>query len=389
LSHRRDAPGWHVRPILDGSVIFERPWIEALGEELTRVGAERVFVVAGTSFARKSGVEKHLQAMLGLRMAGFATGIRDHAPREDIIAVAETARRSPANFILAIGGGSVIDAAKILLLCLAADIKDPTQLSSFAASRLPSLPTHWPARMAAVPTTLSGAEFTSFAGATDIQTKRKEAYEDGHMMPQFVLLDPEVTLLTPAQLWLSTGVRALDHAIEGICSLAPNPVADAAAIHALKLLIPSLVRTHQHPTDLQARRDSQIGAWLATMGLRSGVPMGASHAIGHALGGTAGVPHGITSCLMLAHVLRWNRTVNSARQQIISATFGDAQASAGDQVAAWVRLLGLPSRLRDVGIAREELPRIAEIAFLDPWTQSNPHPVDSSRSILALLEAAW
>jgi maleylacetate reductase len=149
------------------------------------------------------------------------------------------------------------------------------------------------------------------------------------------------------------------------------------------------VRTHQQPSDLQARRDSLIGAWLATMGLRSGVPMGASHAIGHALGGTAGVPHGITSCLMLAHVLRWNRTVNGARQKIISATFGDPNDSAGDQVAAWVRLLGLPSRLRDVGIAREELPRIAEIAFLDPWIQSNPRPVDTSRSILALLVAAW
>ncbi len=375
--------------MLQESVSFLQPWDEILDEEITRVGSQRVFVVAGTTFARESAIESRLHAVLGPRMAGFMSGVRDHSPREDIIAVANAARRARSDFILAVGGGSVIDAAKIVLLCLAADIVDSAHLGSFAANRHRLMPAHWPARMGAIPTTLSGAEFTHFGGATNAQSKLKEAYLDPHMMPRFVLLDPAVAVYTPQQLWLSTGVRAVDHTIESLCSPSANPASDAAAVHALKLLTPSLLRTHENPRDLEARRNSMIGAWLATTGLQSGVSMGASHGIGHALGGTAGVPHGVTSCLMLPHVLRWNKPVNETQQRLISGIMGDVSTDAGDHVAMLVARLGLPVRLRDLGIERGQLAHIAEVAFIDPWTQVNPRPIESPNVIVALLESAW
>jgi maleylacetate reductase len=209
------------------------------------------------------------------------------------------------------------------------------------------------------------------------------------LVPLFVVLDPAITVHTPRRLWLSTGIRAVDHSVESICSLSGNPLSDATAIHALKLLAPSLGRTGVAPDDLQARADSMNGAWLSTIGLQSGVPMGASHGIGHALGGTAGVPHGETSCVMLPHMLRWNLPVNADAQALVSAALGSPTVAASDLIGELVSRLELPTRLRDVGVKQDQFARIAAVALHDPWTQANPRPLESVDSIVGLLEAAW
>ena len=107
---------------------------------------------------------------------------------------------------------------------------------------------------------------------------------------------------TPLSLWLSTGVRAIDRLTEGLCWPRSNPVSDGMYQHALKPLGSSLLRTKRDPADLDARLTSFYGIWLAIAGRHGGVEMGASHAIGHVLGGSCGVPHGYTSCVILPHV---------------------------------------------------------------------------------------
>ena len=215
-------------------------------------------------------------------------------------------------------------------------------------------------RVVAVPTTLSGAEFTAIAGVTNVARNVKEGYAHPDLAPRAVVLDPRITVHTPAALWLSTGIRAVDHAVEDLCSINSQPLADAASLHALRLLSRGLRRTKTDPGDLDARLDSMIGAWLSLVGTQGGVEKGASHAIGHVLGGTAGVPHGFTSCVMLAHVLRWNKAVNAGRQKLVSEALGDANAEAADLVAQLVADLGLPRTLRDVKVPREQLRTIAE-----------------------------
>ncbi|MDP9084449.1 MAG: iron-containing alcohol dehydrogenase [Pseudomonadota bacterium] len=369
--------------------MFGRPWGEAVAEEVTRIGAQRIFVLAAATLATNIGLESQVHAALSDRLAGFATGIRGHAPRADVIAATDRVRASGADFILAIGGGSVIDAAKIVSLCIAANVHDAEHLGTLAASRHKPLPENLPVRIAAIPTTLSGAEFTHFAGATDTQRQIKEAYAHPFMVPRFVVLDAAITVPTPRRIWLSTGIRALDHAVESICSVSANPLSDATAIHSLKLLVSGLPLSTDAPNDMQARLDCLNGVWLSAVGLQSGVPMGASHGIGHALGGTAGVPHGETSCVMLAHVLRWNKSANAERQLTVSAAMGDVSVDAGDLVGRLVAGLGLPTRLRDVGVLRGQFAQIASTAFRDPWTQANPRPIESVDTIVDLLEAAW
>src|ERR1700744_1963901 len=262
-----------------------------------------------------------------------------HPPRVDVGAPANAARDVRADLVLTVGGGSVTDAAKMVGLCLGNDVTIPEQLDDFRAKitpegkteRAPTAPegrTRRPlpkppgVRFVAVPTTLSAGEFTSFAGCTDTARHVKESFGTALMMPSAVILDPAVTLHTPEWLFLSTGIRAVDHAVEDICSINPTPFSDGASLHALRLLSAGLRALKQNPDDLEARLNCQLGAWMSIMGSQNGVAKGASHGIGHVLGGAAGVPHGYTSCVMLPHVLRFNEPANAARQAMVAEALG-------------------------------------------------------------------
>jgi maleylacetate reductase len=318
-----------------------------------------------------------------------------HTPRVDVVAAANEARDAHADLLLTVGGGSVTDAAKMVGLCLGNDVSTPEALDRFRAVITPEGRTERPpakppgVRSIAVPTTLSAGEFTPFAGCTDTIRHVKESYGHPLMMPQVVILDPATTVHTPEWLFLSTGIRAVDHAVEDICSIAPTPFSDGASMHALRLLSHGLAAVKADPADLAARLDCQMGAWMSIMGAHNGVPMGASHGIGHVLGGTADVPHGYTSCIMLPHVLRFNETVNAARQAWVSEALGCPGQSAADAVAALIARLGLPRTLRDVGVRSDQLDRIASGAMHDRWVHTNPRRIDGPAAVRSLLDAAW
>ena len=169
------------------------------------------------------------------------------------------------------------------------------------------------------------------------------------------MLDPAVTVHTPEWLWLSTGIRAVDHCVEGICSSEANPYADAQALHGLSLLARGLPRVKADPTDLQARLDCQMGSWLSMGPLASGVPMGASHGIGYVLGAVFDIPHGHTSCIMLPAVMRWNKPANAERQALVAAAMGHPGEDAGDVLDAFIAGLGMPRSLGAVNIGRGAL----------------------------------
>jgi len=244
-------------------------------------------------------------------------------------------------------------------------------------------------RSIAIPTTLSAGEFTASAGCTDTARRVKESYSHPLMMPRTVILDPGAGVHTPEWLFLSTGIRAVDHAVEDICSVNGQPISEGAAYHALRLLGKGLPAVKADPQNLDARLDCQIGAWMSMVGSQTGVSKGASHGIGHVLGGTAGVPHGYTSCIMLPHVLRFNYPVNREKQARVSEALRRREEPAADVVSALIAGLGLPTRLRDVGVKPEQLDLIAENSMHDRWVHTNPRKIDGPTVIRTLLDAAW
>ena len=377
------------------SVVFGRPFAEMLKEAVEESSAHAAFLLASGTIARQTDMVDQVRRALGNRLAGVHAGIGAHTPRHDCVAAANAAREAGADLIVTLGGGSVTDAAKMVALCLGNGVTEPEQLDAYRAQIGPDGKSVRPEvkppalRTVAIPTTLSAGEYTASAGCTDAVRHVKESYSHRQMMPKTVLLDPRATLPTPEWLFLSTGIRAVDHAVEDICSPLCQPISEAGSFQALRLLGHGLLGVKADPLDLDARLECQHGAWLSMIGSQTGVPKGASHGIGHVLGGTADVPHGYTSCVMLPHVLRFNHAVNPERQARVSEALGRAGDPAADVVAGLIDALGLPSRLRDVGVKEEQLDCIAELSMHDRWIHTNPRKIEGPSVVRELLDAAW
>jgi maleylacetate reductase len=376
------------------AVVFGRLAADAIADEARRCDAERVFLMVSGTLNRTTGEIAKIRKALGNRFAGLFDSMPAHTPRRAVIEAAAMAREARADLIVTIGGGSVTDGAKAVQLCLANGISTPEALDDYRPVKRPDgtmgpPPCKPPSvRQITVPTTLSAGEFSAISGVTDERRRVKELFRHPQIIPRIVVLDPAVTVHTPEWLWLSTGIRAVDHCVEGICSAEANPFADAQALHGLALLTRGLPRVKADPKNLEARFDCQMGSWLSMGPLASGVPMGASHGIGYVLGAAFDIPHGHTSCIMLPAVMRWNNPANAERQALVAAAMGHPREDASEVLAAFIAELGMPRSLGAVKIGSESFARIAEEAMLTPWVPRNPRPIASSAQLREILELA-
>ena len=363
----------------------------ALPEVARERGWRRVLPVVTPSLAGTSAVAEAL-AGLGPSAIEPFTRLRPHTPFDVVLDLAAGIAEARADAVVVIGGGSAIDAVKIAALAAEAGVADATGLLALRARvdangvqhPFPGVRTG-PAILA-VPTTLSGAEFGLIGGATEAGVKH--LYRADTLAPDIVIYDPMLALGTPLNLWLSTGIRAVDHAAETVLSRDANPFTDALALRALALLRRGLEAARHDPGAPSARHEGQLGVWLAAAGIGR-VRYGASHGIGHQLGAVAGVPHGITSCVLLPAVLAFTGSVAPERQQAIAAALGRPDASASDAVRDLVVDLGLPTRLSDLGIAHEELAKIAETSLDNAFVRANLRQIEGIGDLLAILKAAW
>jgi maleylacetate reductase len=383
--------GLHRFPLVEHIVHGESASL-AVPRELERLGKGRAFLVTTASVARSSMLAPLTEA-LGPRLVGTYAGVTAHGPRQCVVDGAQAARAAGADILVAVGGGSAIDATKVMQLCLRHDIEHPDQLSAHVAqgrsepSTRPDDADQW-IRAVAVPTTLSAAEFTWFGGAYNDQLRVKESFSNPMMMPEVVVMDPAMTMETPPHLLLSTGMKAVDHATERLASLQVNPYNDAVSSLALRLLSDGLRSVRRDPRDIEARSAVQYGAFMSMCGGWAGATVGLGHAIGHALGGHSGVPHGETSSVLLPSVMRWNAPANAHRQRLVADALGGGQ-DAAELLADLVQALSLPARLRDVGVERAAFGSIAAKAAADPLTRNNPRVVSSPADIETVLDLAW
>ena len=370
------------------------PTAEAIADQADQMGCKKVFLLASTTLREQTDEIQKIEAALGARHAGTYSGIAPHAPRSDVLKATDAARAVGTDLIVSVGGGSATDSAKIVALLIKHDVRsveafEPLRTFVTDAGEVinpirvgPDIP------VICVPTTLSGGEFNALSGSTDEVTQHKQGYEHRNMAPVMVVLDPAITLHTPEWLWISTGVRSVDHAVETLSSYQSNDFADGLAESALRLLAEGLPRVKADPGDLEGRLKCQIGAWQSMISIIGGVPMGASHAIGHILGGTCDVPHGYTSCVMSPYVLAWNAEHDASRQTRTLAVLGDGHASASAALDAFISGLGMPRRLSEVGVDESRFQQVADYTLLDIWGRTNPRPVTSAADILEILRRA-
>src|SRR5262249_22867215 len=298
-SGRRRVAGSYRWPTME-SVTYGKPAAEGLGEEAERLGAGRVYLIVSRTLNTTTDEIEKIRNALGDRLAETFDGIPQHTTREVVVRLAKQAKDAEADLVVAIGGGSVVDAAKIVMMCMEHEIFEQEGLDGFETTperrfgqfRTPKV------RMIAIPSTLSGGEYNSGALVTDTRRKLKQIFNHPMMMPRSIILDPAITKHTPEKLWLGSGTRAMDHGIEAICSIRSNVLTSAVCLKGLRYLHDGLLRTKANPNDAEARLGCQLGSWLSAFGLQARVPMGASHAIGHVLGGTCDVPHYFCTAVM-------------------------------------------------------------------------------------------
>lgn len=398
-------------PVLKGSyeilpmarVIYGPGQIAQLPAQADALGAKRALIITGNTLATQTELVDQLRGVLGDRCAGVFSASKQHVPRQTVLEATEAARSAGADLLISFGGGSPIDISKAVALCLAEDVTTPEHLDRYRIKfqypdqlAIPAM-TGQAIPHLAISTTLSVGEFTHIAGVTDEVRKVKDLYLDPQLTPRVVFLDPELAVATAPWLWASTGMRAVDHATEAIYSLSHMPVTDALCTNALTLLFEYLPRASQDPSDVAARGQTQVAAWMSIWGLAN-VQVGLSHGIGHQLGARCNVPHGVTSCIMLPHVMDYNRPVTADRQAVIARAIGvdtrgmsdeEAAGAAAERMREFIKGLGVPTRLRDVGVTEDDFAGIAKDALEDLVVATNPRPIRDREEVLALLRQAW
>jgi alcohol dehydrogenase len=339
-------------------VIFGAGSIAKIGQELDRRGLTRAVVVTGKSLGASSLLDQ-VTGALGARCAGVFKGISQHVPMQSVRALTEELRRLEADAVVSFGGGSPIDASKVAI----ASILNGRDMT-LAGGEL-----DWAQAMAprgnqsallhvAVPTTLSAAEYTPAGGTTDEATRVKRGVLDARLQPAVVINDPALTLATPDWLWVATGMRALDHAVEAIYSTR----------HRLLFAhLPGSIRS-SGDEQLAHRGYCQMAAWFSLYGAIN-VRLGISHALGHKIGPTWNVPHGVTSCITLPHGMRFMAEIAPERFEPIAEALGvafdaaepkPAALACADRVAAFIAGFDVANSLRKAGVKREEVARILE-----------------------------
>jgi len=284
--------------------------------------------------------------------------IGEHAPVAGVKNGVKAFKEAGADIIVSVGGGSPIDASKAILFFI--------QQETGGAYL----------RQIAVPTTLSAAEYTIGAGFTNEEGhKAGVAYQEA--APAGVILDATLTLATPERLWLSTGIRALDHAVETLYRPLVAPPVKVLCYAAITDLFTYLPQSKANPQSIEIRQKLQLAAWMSLwpMKLETYSPLGLSHALGHKLGATYSVPHGITSCMTLAPTVALQAEIGSQedKEYLARALFYLRQPSTGSingdvhqlssLIAKLVEDLGLKSSPADYNVPLGDVPKIAELTL--------------------------
>ena len=259
-------------------VIYGPGKIAALKDEMERRGLKRAVVVT-TDVVAKLPILSEVTGALGSRCASVFMGIIQHVPRGTVNELQKEIERVDADCLVSLGGGSPIDSSKVAIYGLL----DRRELVHIA-----------------VPTTLSAAEYTHAGGVTDESTRVKSGVYDMRVLPRTVINDPALTLSTPDWLWVSTGIRALDHAIECAYAIRHQPISDALAAKSIALFVEHLHAsiTTKGDEQLAHRGHCQFASWYSIYGAMN-TRFGLSHLLGHQIGPRWNVPHGVTSCITL------------------------------------------------------------------------------------------
>jgi 4-hydroxybutyrate dehydrogenase len=326
---------------------------------------------------------------LKLRELGASVFDRVEAnPTEaNVLAALDAYRAHRCDGVVAVGGGSPIDCGKCVALL--ATHAAPLGQYAFVAGGLPKITADQPP-LVAVPTTAGTGSEVGRGALITFSDREKLALLSPHLIPDAALCDPDLTLALPPALTAATGMDAISHCVETFCSPRLNPIAEAIALDGLARAWRHLPRAVENGRDREARAGMLMAALQGGLTFQKG--LGAVHALSHPLGALPGkrLHHGTLNAIFMPHVLRFNAPACPDKLkrmgEVVGVTGGaGALAEALEQLA---RRMGLPPRLRDLGVTWPELQSLVSAALRDHSTATNPRPMDAA-DIEALFRGAF
>ncbi len=304
---------------------------------------------------------------------------------------AEIAKSKGADVLVSVGGGSVIDTTKGMAIVL----KEGGKIQDIAGYQMLSRPQ---TPHIVIPTTAgTGSEVTNAAVVKDQEEHRKLEIVDDNIYPNVGMLDPTLTVGLPPGLTATTGMDAMCHAIESMHNIQAHPIVDAWALHAIRLIVEYLPRCVENGKDLFARGQQLVAATIAGVAFTSS-QVAMVHALAHSLGGLFKVPHGLANSILLPHVVRFNADACGDKYAMIARAMGldmkeITEENAGEAVAsaltAFTKKMGVPQKLREVGVSEGGLVQVADLAMGQAPMVVNPRTVSDATEALGVLKNAW
>jgi len=372
-------------------IIFGEGAIKEVKKEMDSLGINQALVVTDGTL-QESPMVKSLSAVLEEREAGLFAGVVPDSSLAVVVRGAETFRAVRADGLISIGGGSSMDTAKAIAVLIKKGQNDLRDFIGHGKIGEPVTP------HIAIPTTSgTGSEVTMFATIKDPAAKVKNLLSDPFLIPPVAILDPQLTAGLPPAMTASTGMDALSHAIESLHARGYEPITDGLALQAIRLTIRYLPRCLEKGEDLEARGMQAIASTIAGMALQN-AQVGCVHGMAHALGGMYGLHHGLANAILLPHGMRFNMPICAPRYRQLTEIFGIDPRGKSDleigemivqAIESFTKRLGLPPRLSEVGIPKENLEEVAKIACADPAMRLNIRKVKEPLEILSVLQQAW
>jgi alcohol dehydrogenase len=372
--------------------------LENIPFELSRLYAKRPIIITDKGIV-KAGLLKIV--IKAFRDSDIVIGaIYDDTPRDSSIDVVNEIPRiyrgNQCDSLIAVGGGSVIDTAKGANIVISEETDDIAKFMGAERLAKPQRP------LIVVPTSVgTGSEVTWVAVIYDPAENVKMAFASSFLFPKVAVLDPRMTSSLPPNLTAATGMDALAHAVEAYSCLQKNPLSDAYAISAIRLINENLVKAVENGKDKDARFAMANAAVMAGAAFSNSM-VGAVHGIGHACGGVAHIPHGVAMAILLPVVMEYNLSkLNHYYAELLLPLAGDevfAATDASDRArksietvrnlnATLNRLCGLPVSLKEAGVDENQLEEIAKTAIGDGSLIFNPEEVEFEDALRILREA--
>jgi alcohol dehydrogenase len=383
------------------NIIWGENSTERLPEILSKSGSKKVMFVVGKSI-KSSSIYENIKILLGDSFAGVFDNVKAHVPQDSVEAGVALARSLKADVLISVGGGSAIDTAKAINMVLAEgdDYNKLQQTINNKGDIVSPLMLESKIFHIAIPTTLSAAECTGITGITMLDTNNKSLFFSSSLTPQCIIYDPIVTLKTPEELWFTTALRTLDHAIERSYSLATNPLNDGMCLESIKLIFKWLPKNLKKKDDIESRLMLMHAAFLSMAGPSTTC---LSHAIGHQLGPRYKNPRFDSTPVTQPAVMAFNRSFSSAKQKEMAVAMGLNVFDLSDEEAATLAEkavtkliksindsgISFPTRMRDTGILESDIPIIVSAVWQSPRLKVNPRPVNNKEELEKLLKDMW